>query len=118
MALEQFQTLYDKVKALVQDSQRSARKHVNHLMVLTYWSIGEIICEDELQEQVRAKYGDEVIKTLSERLTNEFGKGFDERNLRNMKQFYRVFPIWNSVSTELTWTHYRHLFLTARVFRF
>ena len=48
MALEQFQTLYDKVKALVQDSQRSARKHVNHLMVLTYWSIGKIICEDEL----------------------------------------------------------------------
>jgi predicted nuclease of restriction endonuclease-like (RecB) superfamily len=42
-------------------------------------------------------------------LTAEFGKGFDERNLRHMRAFYQIFPIWNAVRTELSWTHYRNL---------
>ena len=47
------------------------------------------------------------MKHLSQALTLEFGKGFDERNLNNMRAFYRAFPIWNAVRTELSWTHYR-----------
>lgn len=46
---------------------------------------------------------------LADMLTKEFGQGFDARNLRNMRKFYTVFPIWNAVRTELTWTHYRSL---------
>ena len=57
----------------------------------------------------RATYGKQVLKQLSEDLTREFGKGFDLRNLRNMRQFYLVFPIRNAVRTELSWTHYRTL---------
>ena len=46
---------------------------------------------------------------MSDRLTEEFGKGFDVRNLRNMRAFYSAFPKWNAVRSELTWTHYRLL---------
>ncbi|MBF0479202.1 MAG: hypothetical protein HQL26_06930 [Candidatus Omnitrophica bacterium] len=44
---------------------------------------------------------------MAQRLAVEFGKGFDERNLRNMRSFYQAFPIWNAVRSELSWTHYR-----------
>ncbi len=46
---------------------------------------------------------------MAESLTREFGKGFDDRNLRNMRAFYQAFPIWHAVRTELSWTHYRTL---------
>jgi hypothetical protein len=49
------------------------------------------------------------LQFLSENLAAEFGKGFTERNLRNMRQFYQTFPIRNAMRTELTWTHYRML---------
>jgi DUF1016 N-terminal domain len=46
---------------------------------------------------------------MSKRLTQEFGGGFDESNLRNIRQFYKVFPIRDALRHELTWTHYRIL---------
>jgi hypothetical protein len=49
------------------------------------------------------------LKNISEKLTEEFGQGFDERNLIRMRQFYLTFQKWDSVSPELSWTHYRHL---------
>ena len=49
------------------------------------------------------------LRELSRRLTEDFGKGFDERNLRFMRQFYLAFPIRNALRTELSWTHYRRL---------
>ena len=57
----------------------------------------------------KAKYGDKLIAELSKQMTLDFGKGFDERNLRKIRQFYLAFPIWDSVRPELTWTHYRTL---------
>ena len=89
-----------------------ARKHVystvNTLMVQSYWHIGKLIVEAQGGES-RAKYGDELLKNISSELTKEFGKGFTTRNLRNMRQFYLTFPNWHSVSTKLSWTHYRNL---------
>ena len=88
-----------------------ARQHlqqtVNSAMVQTYWHIGKIIVEDEQKGELRAEYGKKQLEQISKALTDEFGKGFDSRNLRNMRQFYQTFPIWNSVSTKLSWTHYR-----------
>lgn len=55
-------------------------------------------------------YGKQLIKFVSARLIEEFGQGFDERNLRNMRQFYEVYPKWNTVCSELSWSHYRFLF--------
>jgi hypothetical protein len=52
--------------------------------------------------QARAQYGAQVLQWLSAVLTNEFGKGFDVRNLRHMRHFYLTYPIWNAVRTELS----------------
>lgn len=57
----------------------------------------------------RAEYGKCLLKNLSEELTREFGKGFTERNLRNMRQFYQLFPIRHTLCTQLSWSHYRVL---------
>lgn len=78
-------------------------------MVTAYWNIGKLIVEDEQQGNSRAEYGKAVLSDLSKRLTAEFGKGFDERELRRIRQFYLVFPKWDALRPELTWTHYRLL---------
>lgn len=77
-------------------------------MVTAYWNIGKTIC-DICGENDRAAYGKQVLKYVSKRLTTEFGKGFDESNLRNMRRFYRAFPIRDALRPELSWTHYRLL---------
>ncbi|HIF9096020.1 TPA: PDDEXK nuclease domain-containing protein [Photobacterium damselae] len=102
-------SLLDNIRTLLIEGRKQVVHAVNSAMVQTYWQIGRLIVEDEQQGKTRAKYGKQVLKSLSESLTNEFGKGFDTRNLRNMRQFYLVFPIWNAVRTELSWTHYRTL---------
>ena len=58
---------------------------------------------------MRAKYGANLFAGLAQRLSAEFGKGFDERNLSNMRAFYQAFPIRNALRSELSWTHYRLL---------
>ena len=77
--------------------------------VQTYWGIGRHIVEFEQGGQNRATYGKQLLSRLAESLTHEFAKGFDERNLRNMRAFFQHFPNWNAVRSELSWTHYRLL---------
>ncbi|EPM1919830.1 DUF1016 N-terminal domain-containing protein [Vibrio parahaemolyticus] len=101
--------LLDAIRTLLVDGRKQVATAVNTSMVQTYWHIGRLIVEDEQQGETGAEYGKHVLKSLSVSLTEEFGKGFDARNLRNMRQFYLVFPIWNAVRTELSWTHYRTL---------
>jgi predicted nuclease of restriction endonuclease-like (RecB) superfamily len=74
-----------------------------------YWEIGKLIVEDEQAGNPKAAYGKAILKNLARQLSLEFGKGFDERNLNNIRAFYLAFPIWNAVRTELSWTHYRIL---------
>ena len=71
-----------------------------------YFEVGKLLVEAQGGE-ARAKYGNKLIKEYSERLTKELGKGYTERNLRNMRMFYIKFKKWHAVRTELTWTHYR-----------
>jgi predicted nuclease of restriction endonuclease-like (RecB) superfamily len=77
-------------------------------MVAAYWEIGRQIMEAQ-DNNPRAEYGAQLLNYLSGRLTKEFGKGFDETNLRKMRQFYQVFPIRDTVCLELSWSHYRLL---------
>ncbi len=102
-------TLYHSILSLIETSQTSVRSAVNSAMVLTYWNIGKLIVEDEQQGEARAEYGKAVLKELGRKLSVEFGRGFNERNLRYFRQFYHNFSKWNAVSAELSWTHYRHL---------
>ena len=101
--------LLDSIRTLLVDGRKQVATAVNTAMVQTYWQIGRLIVEDEQQGESRAEYGKQVLKSLSASLTVEFGKGFDVRNLRNMRSFYLAFPIRNALRTELSWTHYRAL---------
>ena len=101
--------LIEDIKHFLYASRKHLQQTVNSAMVQTYWHIGRLIVEDEQKGSSRAKYGKKQPEYLSDTLSEEFGKGFDARNLRNMRQFYQVFPIWNAVSTKLSWTHYRRL---------
>ena len=81
---------------------------INSAMIEAYWKIGERIVLEEQNGKERADYGKEIIKILSAELTATFGNGFGERNIRNFRQFYLMFPnldIWKSVISKLTWTH-------------
>ena len=78
-------------------------------MVAAYWEIGRAIVEQEQQGQQRAEYGKGLLVELSQRLSAEFGRGFDRSNLWHMRSFYLSYPILDAVRRELSWTHYRLL---------
>lgn len=101
--------LVTSLRALLNNSRQQLQQTINTTMVQTYWHVGRIIVEDEQKGSERASYGKQVIPQLAEILTSEFGKGFDARNLRNMRAFYQAFPIWNTVCTKLSWSHFRFL---------
>ncbi|MEM9102459.1 MAG: PDDEXK nuclease domain-containing protein [Pseudomonadota bacterium] len=103
------QDLFERISSLVEQARQRVQQTVNTTMVQTYWEIGRLIVEDEQQGESRAAYGKQQIKQISDRLKERFGKGFNTRNLRNMRTFYETYPIWNAVRTELSWTHYRIL---------
>jgi predicted nuclease of restriction endonuclease-like (RecB) superfamily len=101
--------LFENIRKILTTSRQQLRASVNYLMVETYWNIGRLIVEDEQKGQTRAEYGTQLLEELSRKLQIDFGKGFDVRNLRNMRKFYLTYPIRNTVCTELGWSHYRVL---------
>ena len=103
----QKQPLFASIAAIIVQARKTAYKNNNSILLKTYWKIGEIIVENEQDGKTKALYGKSTLKNLANLLTIEFGKGFDERNLNNIRAFYLAFPIWNAVRTELSWTHYR-----------
>lgn len=103
------QPLLGSLAELIRQARQQAIRSVDIVQVKTCWEIGRHIVEFEQGGQSRAVYGKQLLATLAEKLGTEFGKGFDERNLRHMRGFYQAFPIWNALRTELSWTHYRTL---------
>ncbi len=98
---------YHNIKSILQEARDSAYKQVNFIMVEAYWHIGQQIVEEEQNGEDRAKYGSYLIKELSQKLTADFGKGFSEQSIRNMRQFYNAFPIRSTLWSELSWSHYK-----------
>ena len=80
--------LLEQVRGLVRAARESAATAVNSLQVITSYEIGRMIVEYEQQGTQRAEYGKLVLKTLSERLTSEFGRGFSKSNLEYMRRFF------------------------------
>ena len=98
----------NEIKTILKNARQKAYTAVNSAMVEAYWEIGRRIVEEEQSGRERAEYGKEIIKNLSKELTEEFGKGFGERNIRNIRQFYVLFSDyekWKSLISKLTWTH-------------
>ena len=100
--------IFDNIKVLVVNSRNKVYQMVNTEMLYLYWNIGKIIMEIQ-QGEKRANYGDSILEKLSKKLTDEFGKGFSSRNLRTMRKFYLMYPIWKTVSSKLSWSHYLEL---------
>lgn len=105
---ENINPIFDEIKELINNSRDRVYSTVNTEMLKLYWNIGKIIMEIQ-QGNERATYGDAILEKLSERLTKEFGKGFSSRNLRTMRKFYLMYPIWKTVSAKLSWSHYLEL---------
>ena len=103
------ESVYASIKKILDEARSKVMRTVNFAMVRAYWEIGRIIVEEEQKGKERAEYGRYLIKQLSEKLTSEFGKGFDERNLWYMRSLYLNFSNMNALRSELTWTHYRLL---------
>ena len=99
---------YDTVRSYIIEAQGEIYKAVNSAMVIAYWNIGKKIYE-VCGESERASYGKQLLQYLSDKLTAEFGKGYTIANLKNMRQFYRVFQNRYALRSELSWTHYRSL---------
>lgn len=83
--------LFGRIADLLNESRKFVVKIVNQTIVLTYFEVGRLIVEDEQQGKERAEYGKFILKELSQRLTDEFGKGYSVYNLERMRNFYLVF---------------------------
>ena len=99
---------------IIESSREVAYRAVNATLVQRNWLIGYRIAEEELQGEVRSEYGAQIIKRLSEELTNLYGKGYDRSNLYHCLRFYKMFPgIVDTVCRQseriLSWSHYRAL---------
>ena len=103
------ETLYISIKSVLDNARQHVVRAVNATMVEAYWHIGRLLVEDEQHGNDRAQYGKQQLKEVADRLTAEFGKGFDESNLRYMRLFFRAFPIRDTLRHELSWSHYRQL---------
>ena len=103
------QLLVTDIAQIIQHGRGLVRQAVNTAMVESYWQIGRLIVEHEQNGEARAEYGKQQLQYLSTQLTEQFGKGFDVTNLRNMRRFYLAFPIRETVSLELSWSHYNLL---------
>jgi hypothetical protein len=100
--------LYDKVANLIEQARKQVATAVNLAMVYTYFDIGRMIVEDEQQGKQKAQYGKYIIKELAKRLSERFGKGFSERNIEQMRQFYIAYSIPQTLSAELGKVRFTH----------
>lgn len=98
--------VYEAIRTALEDARKKVVVAVNTAMVGVYWEIGRQISKAVGE---RAEYGRSLLAYLSEQLTEEFGKGFTERNLRAMRQFFDTFPNRHTLRAELSWSHYRLL---------
>jgi predicted nuclease of restriction endonuclease-like (RecB) superfamily len=105
--------LAERIEQLIAEAKKRTISAVNTAIVYTYYEIGKMIVEDEQQGEERAKYGKAILKDISLRLTNKFGRGFSVDNLENMRRFYLVYSNSETLSRNLgftlSWSHYLKL---------
>ena len=98
--------IYTDIAELLNVARAKAYHTVNSIMVETYWKIGQRIVEEEQGGSIRAEYGTKLIENLSKYLTDTFGKGFSEANLKNMRQFYLTYPEFDrQCLANLSWSN-------------
>lgn len=108
------ENLFEQASTVVENARSTAYSYVNETLIRRNWLLGKLIAEEELHGEDRAKYGAELMKWLSKKLTSAYGKGFTKTNLYNFSLFYKTYPeIFHTVSGKsvqlLSWSHYRTL---------
>lgn len=102
------ETLVIEITDIITKARNNVIKNVNNELINAYWNIGRIIVQEELKSG-RAEYGKKQLLILSKTLTKKFGKGFSRANLQNMRLLYLKYPICQTLSSKLSWSHYCEL---------
>ena len=111
--MQENEKYYLEIKDRIIDTETTIRVKdysKNKVILENYYEIGRLIVEAQGGEK-RAKYGNSLIKEYASKLYNEFGKKYDERLLRKIRQYYIVFKDekWASLKAKLNWSHYKEL---------
>ncbi|WP_348269453.1 PDDEXK nuclease domain-containing protein [Edaphobacter paludis] len=111
--------LLSEIRSLIEEARRQTAAAVNIGLTALYWRIGNRIDREVLGKE-RAAYGEQIVATLSRQLVVDFGRGFEEKNLRRMVQFAEAFPDESIVATlwrQLSWSHFRELLPLAKPYQ-
>lgn len=100
-----YNDLLKNIGQSIESGRLNALKAINLELVKANWEIGRHIVEFEQNGKDKAKYGSDLIAKLSKDLKFRYGKGFGRRNVLDMRRFYLTFPIWQTVSAKLSWSH-------------
>jgi len=93
IGVNKYTSLIRRLADIIHSARATAVRQINKAQVLAYYEIGREIVEFEQKGKARAEYGEALITRLSKDMTENFGRGFSEMNLRNMRRFYLEFPI-------------------------
>jgi hypothetical protein len=97
--------LAEKISEEINKAKRSLAININSTITETYWKVGRYIVEFEQDGKTKAKYGTSLLTRLSKLLRIHVGRGYSRPNLNNMRKFYLTYPICQTVSDKLTWSH-------------
>ncbi|MBR1549223.1 MAG: hypothetical protein IJ634_01130 [Bacteroidales bacterium] len=98
--------LVSQIGELIAEARKRVAVQVNTTLLATYWHIGQLIVDYEQNSQQRAEYGKQTLREVSRQLTREYGKGFSRSNLQWMRLLYIKYPICQTLSSKLSWSHY------------
>ncbi len=107
MPADQLAALHAELRGLIALSRRRVASAVNVELTRLYWTVGQRLAMEVLGGE-RAQYGAQLVDRLGQQLAQEFGRGFEAKNLRRMVQFAQVFPdaeIVATLSRQLSWSH-------------
>ncbi|MES2701102.1 MAG: PDDEXK nuclease domain-containing protein [Bacteroidota bacterium] len=99
--------LVEEILAIISSARERAIRSVDTERVLMYWNVGKKIFEEELNGKERAEYGAYIVKSLAATLEPQFGNSFSLRQLNLYKQFYKTFPIGDTLYPQFSWSHFR-----------
>ena len=106
---QEYELLVNNISTLWQESKKKTILEVNSELLMANWHTGQYIVEFEQGGEAKAQYGQQLLVNLAKDLTVRNGRGFSQSDLTYMRKFYLAFPICETVSHKLTWSHYFEL---------
>lgn len=106
---DKYKFLIDQIGKILSFGKIKRTNNINLILVHTNWQIGRYIVEYEQEGNIKATYGTELLNRLSKDLNLAYGKGFSRSNLFQIRQFYLKFPKIQTLSGQLSWSHYTEI---------